>query len=430
MASVVKDPGGRKRILFFGIDGTRKALRIGKCTMAKGEAFKAKVESLIVARLQGSIIGDETARWVADLPDRMHSKLVAAGLVDARVHRSVAALLSVGDLCDQFIADRDDVRSSTRWVYKLTAANLVDFFGRDKLIGTITAYDAEQWRRAMTRGDLSKGRLKGKPLAEATIRKRTGVIKQLFSVAMKRHAISENPFAGLKSSAIANEKRRYFLSREDAQKVLDACPDAEWRLIFALARFGGLRTPSETLSLKWSDINGDRMVIHSIKTEHHEGKGVRVVPLFPELKTALDDVFDQAEPGNEYVIVRRRMNSQNLRTGFLEIVKRAGLKPWPKIFQNLRSTRETELAEVYPLHVVVAWLGNSQLVAAKHYLQVTNDHFKQAVQAAQNPAQSTPTSSGKPEQVTRDDCVVPAELQGTAAECHGLPPSSVDPSGA
>lgn len=62
-------------------------------------------------------------------------------------------------------------------------------------------------------------------------------------------------------------------------------------------------------------------------------------------------------------------------------MKRVGLKPWPKTFQNLRSTRETELAEEYPLHVVTAWLGNSEPVAAKHYLQITDDHFRSAANA-------------------------------------------------
>ena len=60
------------------------------------------------------------------------------------------------------------------------------------------------------------------------------------------------------------------------------------------------------------------------------------------------------------------------------IIRKAGIEPWPKLFQNLRSTRETELAEQYPLHVVCAWIGNSQPVAAKHYLQVTEGHFRQA----------------------------------------------------
>ena len=32
-------------------------------------------------------------------------------------------------------------------------------------------------------------------------------------------------------------------------------------------------------------------------------------------------------------------------------------------------------------HVVCAWIGNSQKVAAKHYLQVTDDHFEKASRA-------------------------------------------------
>ena len=56
------------------------------------------------------------------------------------------------------------------------------------------------------------------------------------------------------------------------------------------------------------------------------------------------------------------------------------MKLWPKLCQNLRSTRETELAEQYPIHVVCEWIGASQPVAMKHYLQVTEEHFEQALQ--------------------------------------------------
>ena len=79
----------------------------------------------------------------------------------------------------------------------------------------------------------------------------------------------------------ANRERDFFVTREDAQKVIDACPDAEWRLIFALARFGGLRTPSELLTLRWADVNlpAGRMTVHSPKTEHHTGKAMRIVPM-------------------------------------------------------------------------------------------------------------------------------------------------------
>ncbi|HLQ44384.1 MAG TPA: hypothetical protein VK137_06635, partial [Planctomycetaceae bacterium] len=110
------------------------------------------------------------------------------------------------------------------------------------------------------------------------------------------------------------------------------------------------------------------------------------VPLFPELRPLLDVAFDRATEGAEFVVTRYRDGNANLRTQLLRIIRRAGLTAWPKLFQNLRSTRETELAESFPIHVVTAWMGNSQLVATKHYLQVTDDHF---AKAAQIPAQST-----------------------------------------
>ena len=79
-----------------------------------------------------------------------------------------------------------------------------------------------------------------------------------------------------------------------------------------------------------------------------------------------------------WIIDGCRDTSINLRSQLNRIIRRAGLQPWPKLWQNLRSTRETELAETFPLHVVVKWIGNSQQVAAKHYLQVTDAHFESA----------------------------------------------------
>ncbi len=57
----------------------------------------------------------------------------------------------------------------------------------------------------------------------------------------------------------------------------------------------------------------------------------------------------------------------------------------------MRSTRETELAAEYPLHVVTAWIGNSVNVAMQSYLQLTEDYYKRAAnrgaQGLQNPVQ-------------------------------------------
>jgi integrase len=128
------------------------------------------------------------------------------------------------------------------------------------------------------------------------------------------------------------------------------------------------------------------MLVYSPKTEHFEGGESRWVPIFPEVRPFLEELFEQAKPEAEYVITRYRDPNVNLRTQMEKIIRRAGLNQWPKLFQNLRATRETELAENYPAHLISAWLGHNQATAMKHYLQVTDDHFAKAVQ---NPRAAT-----------------------------------------
>jgi len=176
------------------------------------------------------------------------------------------------------------------------------------------------------------------------------------------------------------ERRIKFIDDAKARRVLAACPDDEWRLIFALARYGGLRVPSELVGLKWGDIDWEagRFTVTCIKTKHHEGRELRLVPIFPELRPYLEAWRNQAPEDSKWVISRSRSGKANLRTQMLRILKRAKIVYWPKLFQNLRSSRETELMAIYPAHVVCAWLGNTPKVAMKHYLQVTDEDYRKA----------------------------------------------------
>jgi hypothetical protein len=153
---------------------------------------------------------------------------------------------------------------------------------------------------------------------------------------------------------------------------------------------------SEILGLRWEDVNweAERVTIRSPKTEHQEGKEQHVIPLLPELRPHLEEAWEFAEEGTEYVITRYRESNVNLRTQLIRIIERAGLTPWPKLFHNLGATRETELAEQFPAHVVTAWIGQSEQIAAKHYLQVTDDHLAKAAQKAAA-AHSRRTSHGR-----------------------------------
>ena len=105
------------------------------------------------------------------------------------------------------------------------------------------------------------------------------------------------------------------------------------------------------------------------------GGASRIVPLFNGLAEVLREGFEQAEDGSRYVIHRYHTNV-NLGTRFKKIVSRAGLEPWPKLFVNLRSSRQTELAERYPEWQVCRIMGNSEKVASNHYLQLRDEHIQ------------------------------------------------------
>lgn len=80
----------------------------------------------------------------------------------------------------------------------------------------------------------------------------------------------------------------------------------------------------------------------------------------------------------DYVIGAYRGSAVNLRSRLLTIMTRAGVTPWLRLWQNMRASRETELVESFPDHVVSTWVGHSVAIARKHYLQVTDAHFAMA----------------------------------------------------
>ncbi|MCH9034842.1 MAG: site-specific integrase, partial [Planctomycetes bacterium] len=392
---------------FIGADGERKTVRLGAVSQRTAEAVKVRVERLVSASITGHAVDDATALWLANLAEPFLAKLAKVGLIPRR-----AAARSLQQFLDAYITARSDTKPNTRIVYGHTRRCLIEFFRADRALGDITPGDADDWRLWLKTEQ---------KLSDNTVRRRCGIAKQFFKAAMRKGLIATNPFTDLVSTVQGNAKRLYYVSREDALRVLDACPDSQWRLIFALSRYGGLRCPSEHIALRWEDVDWarNRLTIRSPKTEHHPNGASRQIPLFPELLPHLRQAFEEAEPGTEFIITRYRATNQNLRTQLTKIIKRAGLEPWPKLFHNLRSTRETELAETFPLHVVCAWIGNSQLIAAKHYLQITDDHFAQAAEA---PAQGAeiPTSAlggrpAQPEQALQNALQHPAARARTAS---------------
>lgn len=377
MASISTDKNGNRRILFVDADGRRRPIRLGKLPMKAAEAIKFKVEQLLAAKIAGCAWDAETARFVAGLNEVLADKLAAVDLIPARQ----STLL--GPFATAYIEERkSDSKPSTIVNLERAKALLIAYFGADKKMADVSSGDADSFRSwAWNNGAVN------------TIRRNVARAKQLFRAAVRKKIIPENPFNGMKGLTVQpNKARDFYVTNEMAQAVLAACTKTHWRLLFALARWGGLRTPSEPIRLRWSDIDweGGRITVTSVKTEAHEGGDQREIPLFPQLRQVLEEARAVTPTDAEFVITKRS-SAKNWRTSMKRMIVRAGLEPWPKVFQNCRASRETELLETFPLHVVAAWMGHSPKIALLHYARVTDDHFDRA---AQIEAQHTPNSGG------------------------------------
>lgn len=371
-----KDRGRTGWRLQFRQDGKRRSLWLGPISKRSADAVSRHIEELARADAANTRPDADTARWADGLDGRMRATLERWRLVDAMAKRNDDSDRFLGAFCDRYIEGRTDIDAGTVTNFKQARRLLVEYFAADKLLQTITAADADRWRRWLL-ARVVKRDAEGNPIktmAPATVSKHIKRTKQMFAEAVRDRLLPESPFADQKGGCEANKDRHHFVDRETTATVLNACDDDhDWRMIFGLARFGGLRCPSEVTRMRWSDVQWDRnrLRIDSTKT------GLRFCPIFPELRPILQAAAEKRE--NDLVMNRRLIAGysidSNLATQLQRIVERAGIKPWPKTFINLRSTRRTELQERFPSHVVDAWMGHSTKTAETHYLQVTADHW-------------------------------------------------------
>ncbi len=356
MAWVVEYRKGLKRVDFTATPGGKPhSVRLGRVTRKKADEFRVRIAEIVSDQALGRPHGPGLAEWVAKLPAKMLDRLRAAGLADG----VGVTETTLGDFLERWFAAHA-VKPQTTVFYGHTRRNLVAFFGQTRVLSSITPEDAERWRAWL---------VSEQQLSPATVSRRVKAARTMWRAAVRWRLVEKNPFAEIRAGKQSNDARTVFISQEVVERAIAHAPDTEWACIIALARYGGLRTPSETFLLRWQDVDWERGTIRVTvpKLERFEGLDHRVIPLFPELRTYLLKLFAEAEEGAEFLIARYRKGCINLRTQFERILRRAGVDPWPRLFHNLRGSRETELMRSYDLRTVCAWIGNSPEVAARHY---------------------------------------------------------------
>jgi len=378
MSSISSDKSGHRTIYVCGPDRRRRPVRLGKCSLKDARIVQGYIDDLERAVNHNGTPTEKTSAWLAGIGDDLRDKLARAALVQRRES------VTLGAFIDRYI----EKRKGTWKPYTLarmgqSKRHALAYFGADKPLHAITEADAEDYR----------GWLKGtRKLAEATTRKACGDARMWFRYAIRAGLVSRNPFEAVPTNVTGNAERQRFISDADARKVMDELPDASWRLLFALARWGGLRVPSEPRALTWDCVDWDkrRLKVRSPKTEHHKGHEQRIIPLFADVEAPLREVFEQAKEGTLHVLpFLHDRTGTALRKPLEKAIRAAGLTAWPRLWHNLRASRQTELEERHPSHVVCRWLGNSESVARSHYLQVRESDFDKALRkVVRNPVRA------------------------------------------
>jgi integrase len=343
--------------------GTRTTVYLGKITKAQATTIDMRLHELQNSARLGLKPDRTVADWLSCCSAEFVDRLDRIGLL--RTWDRPTACPTVSQWIDRYLSDRTDF---SRWTLKgwKTARLYIEADYGNRALDKLTIADAKQFTRTL----LSHG------LASSTASKIVQRFKQLLTHAVDSGRIATNPFESVTIAARPNKSRQHYVPIDVAEKVLDAMPCTQMRLVFALARWSGLRVPHEPLALTWQDVDWaqNRLRISS-KTK----TGERTIPIVPIVRRLLDELDQVTAPGATHILTRARASAgTHWRNGLLAAIRAANVQPWEKLWINLRASCRTDMQAFFPDHVCNAWLGHSSRVAAQHYLMITSDHWQQA----------------------------------------------------
>ncbi|GHT36334.1 hypothetical protein FACS189427_07740 [Planctomycetales bacterium] len=254
---------------------------------------------------------------------------------------------------------------------------LVEYFGGKKRIDLITPAEAGGIRNyLMNERTVRRGKLK-----PSSANKAIRAMKPIFRFAVDCGYIAVSPFAKVKSGSIISLERQEYISVERLEQAIAACGnDIELRGLLAIARFQGLRIPSEVRDLKFSDFRQENTgIIFSVPDTGKTGS--RRVPVFSEFVPYLTELQQHRKEGQEYLFEKYRQVKTSGKIKFVNIgalirkkMKRAGVPFWEKLFINLRSSCMTDKERLgWSRSLMDAVFGNSERIRLKHYIQPLPD---------------------------------------------------------
>ena len=353
-----KRASGTAWLVQFMLQGKRKSVFLDtNYTEATAKDVKNVVEKCVAAIETDTPLDGRTQSWLASANDDLKQRFASAGLIKIKRQYTLRELL------DMYL-ESNASRLAERTVSLLQERfkRVYKYIAPDRLVSSLTIHEMTAFFQQME-----------DRYSDASRTGTLSVLRRSFNWALDQELIQKSPVAGIKPFGFLNREREHFVTREEYEQLMANCFKQDHRTALCLYRIGGLRR-TEAQLLKWEDVDFEqkRIKVLSPKTKRI-GKGFRVIPMFPELFVEL-----QKQPHYSECVLLSQCYMHYYAV-IKRIAKRAGLPDWPRLIQNLRTSRAIEINREFGWIPESEWLGHTLEVAKKHYLRTIQADFDKAV---------------------------------------------------
>ena len=346
----------------FKLNRQKKSLFLPtRYTEKEARKITAVVEESAAAIETGASLDPRTYAWLVNMTADLRGRFEAAGLVEP------SRDMTLTELFDKYErAEIEMMKPTTARNKKQAARVFLAFAGSSRTVSEFTHSDALDFAAFLA-----------KTRSEATKAGYIRDVRRVFNWAKEHELLEKNPFDHVVRGSFKNKSRERFVSEDEFSAMMNVAKSQETRVLLTLYRIGGLRR-GEALLITWGDVDFEkkRLVVHSPKTERIRGREKRIIPLFPELRQELEALrIEVSGEADEYVI---QNNRPTVVKTIRQLVLAAGLEPWERLVQNLRSSRAIEIYQKFGAIAESEWIGHSEKTAVDHYLHLLASDFEKA----------------------------------------------------
>jgi len=301
--------------------------------------------------------------------------------------------ITIESLIEKFLEyNRTNHRASTTKRYKAVTDHFKRYITEKRndiiLLSQLTpeiiegykAFRRDEWINPNGKSPESENARKG--ARARTVNLELEGLKTMLNLAIKWDYLKESPMKHVKPLKVDDKKSLRFLTAEECNRFLEACPKDLYPVYFTFIATGMRKAELEYLC--WKDVDLTRRKIYIRRKPNWQPKtGEREIPISDDLFQILSDhkKRNRKATKDDYVfhIVESDKSHNMLRNELIKIARKAGIEDFTKV-HTLRHTFASHLVmQGVDLPTVQRLMGHASVETTMIYAHLAPDHLSKAV---------------------------------------------------